>query len=54
MQTMTRNNLYTNICFVFVEEVLKFRHVVKHKSIFAKLNFHQNFIFYKVNLFIGA
>lgn len=51
MEMMARNYFNSDISLVLIEEVLKLGHIVKHKSIFTKLNFDQDFFFDEINLF---
>lgn len=37
---MTGDNFYTNVSLIFIKEVLKFCHIIKHESILAELYFH--------------
>ena len=48
---VTGHNFNPNISLIFVEKILKFSHVIKHKSILTKLHFNQDFFLYEVNLF---
>jgi len=48
---MARYNFYPNICFILIEKILEFCHIVEHEGILTELNFNENFLFHIIYLF---
>jgi hypothetical protein len=48
------HDLHPDLRFRLIEEILKFKQVVKHERIFSELNFDQHFVLGEINLLVCA
>ena len=51
---MARHDFDTDVGLILIEEVLEFRHVIEHESIFPELHLDENALFDKINLLKGS